>query len=367
MFTSRSRASAESLRDEWGNGTVAERWEDAIGRDDVDAVVIAVPNSLHHDIAVAAANAGKHVLVDKPMACTTEDADDMIAAAEANRVVLVPFHNTRFVAPFVAAQRFVADGRLGAVTGFRAAFGHAGPQEWAPQADWFFDRTRSGGGCLIDLGVHVIDLLRAVTGDDIVAVSALLNGCRGDVEADAQLLARLRGGAIGTIHASWSSQSGPDHQLTVIGSAGTLHLDSRTPLTFIDPHGDRERIRPPETTEFAACGVARRDRGRTVAVGECGRRSRRGCRRASRVPLGRGGIRDDGRRLMPRLEAGFGAAIITPPTPVQLAGFIDDQPATEVHDDLEVRALFMRGEHGSVCLLVCDLLGLSPRFADSGS
>jgi neutral ceramidase len=66
---------------------------------------------------------------------------------------------------------------------------------------------------------------------------------------------------------------------------------------------------------------------------------------------------------MPALEAGFGSAIITPPTPVQLAGFIEDQPATEVHDDLEVRALFLRGEHGSVCLLVCDLLGLSPRFA----
>ena len=67
---------------------------------------------------------------------------------------------------------------------------------------------------------------------------------------------------------------------------------------------------------------------------------------------------------MAALEAGFGTAIITPPTPVQLAGFIDDQPATAVHDDLEVRALFLRGEHGRVCLLVCDLLGLSPRFAD---
>jgi hypothetical protein len=67
---------------------------------------------------------------------------------------------------------------------------------------------------------------------------------------------------------------------------------------------------------------------------------------------------------MARFEVGFGAAIITPPTPVQLAGFIDDQPATEVHDDIEVRALFMRGEYGAVCLLVCDLLGLSPKFAD---
>ena len=63
------------------------------------------------------------------------------------------------------------------------------------------------------------------------------------------------------------------------------------------------------------------------------------------------------------LEVGFGAAVITPPTPVQLAGFIEDQPATEVHDDLEVRAMFVRGELGAVCLLVCDLLGMSPSFA----
>jgi UDP-N-acetylglucosamine 3-dehydrogenase len=247
-FASRTRASAEAARDEWGGGAIAEQWEQAVERDDVDAVVIAVPNSLHCDVAVAAARAGKHVLVDKPMACTTEDADEMIAAARANQVVLVPFHNTRFVAPFVAAQHFVADGRLGEVTGFRVAFGHEGPQTWAPRATWFFERDQAGGGCLIDLGVHAIDLLRAVTGDDIAAVSALLNGCRGDVEADAQVLTRLRGGAIGTIHASWASRSGPDHQLTVIGTEGTLHLDNRTPLTFFDPHGRRERVTLPETT-----------------------------------------------------------------------------------------------------------------------
>lgn len=63
------------------------------------------------------------------------------------------------------------------------------------------------------------------------------------------------------------------------------------------------------------------------------------------------------------VDIGFGSAIITPPTPVQLAGFIEDQPATEVHDDLEVRAMFVRGELGSACLLVCDLLGMSPGFA----
>jgi predicted dehydrogenase len=248
VFTSRTQASAAALRDEWGHGDVVERWQDAVERDDVDAVLVAVPNAHHSEVAIAAASAGKHVLVDKPMACTTDDADAMIAAAEANRVVLVPFHNTRFVEPFVAAREFVGAGRLGEVTGFRAAFGHAGPQAWAPNAKWFFDKSKAGGGCLIDLGVHVVDLVRAVTGDDIVAVSAMLNGCRGDVEADAQLLARLRGGAIGTIHASWSSVSGPDHQLTVIGTGGTLHLDNRTPLTFLDDHGQRARVAVPSDT-----------------------------------------------------------------------------------------------------------------------
>ena len=63
------------------------------------------------------------------------------------------------------------------------------------------------------------------------------------------------------------------------------------------------------------------------------------------------------------LHVGFGSALITPPTPVQLAGFIEDQPATEVHDDLEVRVLYARGDMGAVCLVVCDLLGLSRGFA----
>jgi UDP-N-acetylglucosamine 3-dehydrogenase len=252
VFASRSRASAEAARDQWGSGAVADRWQDALTRDDVDGVVVATPNGVHREVAVAAAAAGKHVLVDKPMACTTADVDEMIAAADASGVVLVPFHNTRFAAPFVAARDLVAAGRLGSLTGIRAAFGHAGPQVWAPHADWFFDRSVAGGGCLIDLGVHIIDVVRHVTGDDIVAVAGLLDGAAGvensDVETDAQLLVRLRGGAIGSIHASWSSKSGPDQQLTVVGDRGTLHLDTRTLLTFLPADGERERIAVPDTT-----------------------------------------------------------------------------------------------------------------------
>lgn len=247
-FASRSRSSAEAARDQWGGGAVVDRWEDAVARDDVDAVVVATPNALHRDVAVAAATAGKHVLVEKPMACTVVEADEMIAVAAASGVELVPFQNARFVAPFAAAHDIVAEGRLGRVTGLRAAFGHAGPHAWAPGATWFFDRSQAGGGCLIDLGVHVIDVVRHVTGDDIVEVAALLNRADGGVEVDAQLLVRLGGGAVGSVHASWSSRPGPDQQLTVVGTQGTLHLDTRTALTLLPLDGERERVPLPETT-----------------------------------------------------------------------------------------------------------------------
>lgn len=248
VFASRSRSSAEAARDAWTSGTVVDRWEDAVTRDDVDAVVVATPNAQHRDVAVAAAAAGKHVLVEKPLARTTAEADEMIAAANDHGVVLVPSQNTRFMAPFVAAHDVVAAGRLGDVTGLRAAFGHGGPQAWAPHATWFFDKDIAGGGCLIDLGVHVIDLVRHVTGDDIVEVGALLNGDAGGVETDAQLLVRLARGAIGTVHASWLSRPGPDHQLTIVGTHGTLHLDTRTALTLVPLDGDREVVALPETT-----------------------------------------------------------------------------------------------------------------------
>ncbi|HEX5613874.1 MAG TPA: Gfo/Idh/MocA family oxidoreductase [Acidimicrobiia bacterium] len=249
VFASRSSASAERARDEWGTGQVVERWEDAVARDDVDAVVIATPNAQHAPVAIAAAVAGKHVLVDKPIACTAAEADAMIAAATAHGTVLVPFHNTRFAAPFVAARDAVSGGRIGTLTGFRVAFGHAGPQHWAPEATWFFDPAVSGGGCLVDLGVHAVDLVRAVTADDVIEVAAALTRHHDGVEHDAQLLARLAGGAMGSVHVSWTARPGPDHQLTLFGDAGTLHLDGRTPLTWFPADGGaRERVELPDVT-----------------------------------------------------------------------------------------------------------------------
>jgi UDP-N-acetylglucosamine 3-dehydrogenase len=241
---SRSRGSATRVRDEWGSGQVVDSWHEVVDDPAIDAVVIATPNAQHAEVSVAASRAGKHVLVEKPMATSVAEADAMIAAARETGTVLMPAHNLRFAAPFDAARRAVAEGMVGEVTGARVAFGHAGPQHWAPHATWFFDMATSGGGALIDLGVHAADLVRTVVADDIVEVAAFLRRRPDGVDEAAQVTMRFAAGAIGSLHASWVARPGPDHQLTVFGTDGTLHLDGQTPLTFRPADGTEARTVP---------------------------------------------------------------------------------------------------------------------------
>jgi predicted dehydrogenase len=226
-FSSRTAATARAAAGQWGSGEVVDDWRKVLERDDVDAVDICSPNALHAEMAVAAARAGKHVLVEKPMATTLADADAMIEAAEANDVVLMPAHNLRFAPPYAAAALAVRGHTIGEVVAVRAAFGHAGPERWAPGATWFRDPALAGGGALVDLGVHVADLVRAVTGDDIDEVSAFVHRpSEGEVDDAAQVAFRLRRThALGTFSASWRANPGPDHHLTVHGTEGTLTVE----------------------------------------------------------------------------------------------------------------------------------------------
>lgn len=240
---SASLQSAQAAATECGGAEVFEGWRDLVDRAGVDAVDICTPNSLHAEIAIAAAQAGRHVLVEKPMATTVAECDAMIAAADAAGVLLMTAHNARFAPPFVAAARIVAAGDIGDVHGFRAAFGHAGPESWAPGSSWFRDRALAGGGALLDLGVHVIDMLRAVLADDVTEVSAFIRDAEA-VEEDAQVLLRFAGGAAGSIHASWIARPGPDHQLTLFGAGGSLHVDLATPLTLRRAGGGKPEVVP---------------------------------------------------------------------------------------------------------------------------
>ncbi len=187
-----------------------------------DAVGIFAPNALHCEFTLKALAAGAHVLVEKPMAPSVAQAEQMVAAAARAGKVLMVAMQRRYGGLARAITRALDAGAIGVPHFIRARLSHGGPQTWAPGQQWFFDRAAAGGGAMLDLGVHVADLARWYLGE-VATVSgrvAALAG-NGEVEDNGAMLLEFRSGAIGVIEASWTS---------------------RPPLSAIEIHGSEGRI-----------------------------------------------------------------------------------------------------------------------------
>ncbi|WP_043663661.1 Gfo/Idh/MocA family protein [Streptomyces xylophagus] len=158
-----------------GWGDWAADWQEVVRRDDVDVVDICTPGDSHADIAIAALAAGKHVLCEKPLANTVEEAERMAAAAQVAAAAgvrsMVGF-NYRRVPALAHAARLIAEGRIGEVRHVRAQY----LQDWIVDPEfplvWRLRKERAGSGALGDLGSHVIDLLQHLTGELLTGVSA---------------------------------------------------------------------------------------------------------------------------------------------------------------------------------------------------
>lgn len=177
-------------------------WRSAITADDVDAVVIGTPNALHHPQAMAALAAGKHVLVEKPMATTTTDAEAMIDAAETARRVLLVGHMWRYRDEVIRVRDRIAAGHIGKPVRTRGYGIHAG---WGPSG-WFTEPTLAGGGAMIDMGIHAIDTARFLLGDPQPSrvVGSLSNAYHADdVEDDGIVLIDWSNGVRSTIEFGW--------------------------------------------------------------------------------------------------------------------------------------------------------------------
>ena len=130
-------------------------------RDDVDAVVIALPNDEHAPTAIAAIEHGKHVLLEKPMATSLDACDAVLAARDNSDRILQLGFVCRYAPASVAARRLIAEGAIGSIHHVRATLLR---QRGIPGlGGWFTQKARSGGGCLIDIGVHLIDLVQFLT------------------------------------------------------------------------------------------------------------------------------------------------------------------------------------------------------------
>ncbi|PIQ84008.1 MAG: hypothetical protein COV75_04390 [Candidatus Omnitrophica bacterium CG11_big_fil_rev_8_21_14_0_20_63_9] len=199
-------------------------WRRMLRYADVDAVAVNVPNALHAEIAVAALEAGKHVLVEKPIATTLADADAMIAAARRHRRVLMVEQTQRFDPAHETAHRLLRAGAIGAIREVRGRLGHAGPQYWAGTTKtWLTDRRLSGGGALMDVGAHIVDLLRWFSGKRIRRLCCRTSTLhkRLKVEEAAAAILEFEDGTLGAFDASWTTQ--PYEISTVCyGDRGTL-------------------------------------------------------------------------------------------------------------------------------------------------
>jgi UDP-N-acetylglucosamine 3-dehydrogenase len=256
MLASRNLQKVQSVAAEFQVPHVSTDWRDLVANPDVDAVCITTPNYLHCEMTVAACRAGKHVLVEKPMALTLNEADEMIAAAEDARVVLMVQQTQRFFPVHEVAKEIVDAGALGQILSLRARWSHAGPEYWSPDGKWFFEKDKAGYGAMFDLGIHKFDLIRFLSGKEAVQVSAFTATLAKEIEVEdyGAAILRFADGALGVVEASWAS-SPPENSIKLYGTKGNLQvgLDSAYPISveFDTRPGDLTPRLPPGTWQGA--------------------------------------------------------------------------------------------------------------------
>lgn len=204
----------------------------------IEAVSVCTPNYLHAPITIAALNAGKHVLCEKPMATSKEEALAMIEAAERNNRKLMIAHNQRLVESHVQAKKIIDSGEIGKIYSFRTAFGHGGPEGWSVDGadSWFFQKEKAFIGAMGDLGVHKTDLLRYLLNEEIIEVAAFVETSSkqdSTVDDNAVCILKTETGIIGTLAASWSYVAKEDNSTIIYGEKAVLRLEDDPDYSLI--------------------------------------------------------------------------------------------------------------------------------------
>lgn len=242
----------QSFADRWGWESISTDWKETVNRPDVDIVDIAAPTFLHHDVAIEAAKAGKHVFCEKPLCLTYQQAVEMCEAAEKAGIVHYLNHNYRRCPAVSLARRFIDEGRLGRIFHWRSAY----LQSWIVDPEfpltWQLRKETAGSGPHGDLNSHLVDLARFLVGD-ITQVTAMTAqfikerplpdegssgafqagqqvGSRGKgpvtVEDAAFMLARFENGALGSFEATRFAPGRKNYNtFEIYGSKGSLEFN----------------------------------------------------------------------------------------------------------------------------------------------
>ena len=247
-----------------GGAEVFHDFRDLLASPHVDAVDICLPHNLHAPAILAAAEAGKHVLCEKPLCISIVEADSISAAVARSGITLMCAHNLLFLPTVGPARELIREGRLGSVYTARTTDSFYSPAD-ATNIGWRADRTTSGGGELLDTGYHPTYLLLHLLGGTPVEVAAMLSRHRLDFlegEDSAQVLVRFADGVVGSIETSWAFEpAGSTEVFSVVGDRGSLWSDGRRlmfkererdPIVIVEPSETPEPITL-EVIDFVSC------------------------------------------------------------------------------------------------------------------
>jgi len=251
LVVGRNAEAVSEAAEKWGWAATDTDWRSAIERDDIDLIDIVTPGDTHAEIAIAALEAGKHVLCEKPLANTVEEAEAMAEAAEraaAKGVRSMVGFTYRRVPATTFARDLVAAGKIGDIRQVRAVY----LQDWLADAEapltWRMKKELAGSGALGDIGAHIIDLTQYITGQRLTTVSGMLETFvkerpllesgrglsgtasteRGEVTVDdlALFTGRFDGGAVGSFEATRFSTGRKNAlRIEIAGSTGAISFD----------------------------------------------------------------------------------------------------------------------------------------------
>ncbi|MGE8078956.1 Gfo/Idh/MocA family protein [Peribacillus loiseleuriae] len=238
-------ARAEKMAAQYGAKAFVD-YKEVLKLKEIDAISVCLPNYLHAPVSIDALNAGKHVLCEKPMATSKEEAEAMIQAANINEKTLMIAHNQRFVASHQTAKQIIDSGKLGKIYSFKTTFGHPGPEAWSVDGadSWFFNKKQAFIGAMGDLGVHKSDLMRYLLGEFTEVGAFIETNAKKNTEVDdnAVCILRTESGIIGTLTASWAYVSGGDNSTVIYGENGTLRLEADPEYSLIEEYRDGKVI-----------------------------------------------------------------------------------------------------------------------------
>ena len=222
---SRTEATAKKFADDYGVSFHTTDMEAAIARPEVEVVCIALPNNLHLPAVLLAAKHKKGVMCTKPLGRNADEALQMLKAVEEAGVFSGYLEDLCYTPKFLKSKKTIESGALGRILWTRSRETHPGPH-----SDWFWDKEQSGGGAILDLACHCVEIGRNFIGKDIKPVEVM---CWADtqvkpIEAEDNALAwvRYETGAIAQFEVSWAFRGGLDLRDEVMGTEGTIWLNN---------------------------------------------------------------------------------------------------------------------------------------------